>query len=169
MRYFLWGLVVLALALPLGSAAPQSSPCSAQIASWHSRALHERLEKLLESEVEQLDHLQRILPKINCAYRDGRMAESCRTTVSHLGEVARDLKGQIGKYRSSADPSRSELFDIYYRAESLLKEIELLMSQDNVQGALNRAALAEAYNSFIKLTDVWFTGEVRNIIEGKLT
>ena len=40
----------------------------------------------------------------------------------------------------------------------------MLSFEDEYNGDGNHNALAESYNSFIKLTDVWFTGEMRKVI-----
>ena len=48
--------------------------------------------------------------------------------------------------------------------QDLLKDIEIFSIEDEHNRDHNHQALAESYNSFIKLTGVWFTLEMKQII-----
>jgi hypothetical protein len=64
---------------------------------------------------------------------------------------------------SSARPP-VKLFKTYVDLQYLLKDIQILSIEDEYTGNGNRQALAEAYNSFIKLTGAWFAGEMEDVI-----
>ena len=84
-----------------------------------------------------------------------------------LGKVSDDAKkatARIASYRSSTARDPADLFDIYLLLESQLRAIEMLDEMDFSNGKRNQKPLTEAHDAFIKLTDVWFTGEMRETV-----
>jgi hypothetical protein len=81
--------------------------------------------------------------------------------LTKLRDEAQQAKRDIAQYRTSGDRQPGDLFDIYVELQSLLKDIQLFAVEDEFSGNRNREAVADGYTSFVKLTDVWFTGELR--------
>ena len=79
-----------------------------------------------------------------------------------LTDEAQRAKQDTVVYRTSRQPV--DLFNNYVDLQFLLKSIELFSLSEQYNGDRNHQALATAYNSFVKLTEVWLTGELREMI-----
>ena len=123
--------------------------------------LKTRIDMLLTRETEALDRLQhQYLPAMRCDQENADVRAACRSFVGNLGERAGGARKEIAAYRRQPQPAK--LFDVYTQLRDILEEIEIFMTQDQFNGDVNKQALAQSYNSFIKLTGVWFSGEMRN-------
>lgn len=81
--------------------------------------------------------------------------------VCELAAQEQQAKQAVAVYRTSSTRQPADLFDIYIDLRSLLEDITILSVEDEFNGNRNRAALTAGYDSFIKLTGVWFTGEMK--------
>ncbi len=122
---------------------------------------------LLQAEDKAMEQVRHTAKDIRCEYPDKELSQSCVSIVGKLNDEAKAARKQIANYRSESDPQTAELFDIYVTAESLLNDIQFLSVIDEQHGNRYQVPLATAYNSFVKLTGVWFTGEMRNSIQAR--
>jgi hypothetical protein len=85
----------------------------------------------------------------------------------HAHKITRRIATGEARYSFLSNSSARhpvDLFNAYVDLQSLLKDIEILAIEDEFNGNHNHDAIAEGYNSFVKLTDVWFTGEMRKMM-----
>ncbi len=129
----------------------------------------ERVELLLKRESEALAHLQQVLPAIRCEYLDQTLSENCRSFVLNLQDETKEASDGIAKYRSERNPKTEKLFDIYVNLEWMLTQIQNSSEADEFNGRLYQTQFADAYNTFIKVTGVWFKGEMREAIRTQCT
>ena len=124
-----------------------------------------RIDLLLQRESEALAHYQqRVAPAIRCDYADKDVRQTCNDMLTKVRDEAQQAKHLIAAYRTSGNRQPTALFDIYVDLQSLLQNISVLGIEDEFWGNRNREPLAAGYNSFIKLTAVWFTSEMRETI-----
>ena len=79
---------------------------------------------------------------------------------------SRIYKTKLNRLRKTSPVSNippADLFDTYVHLQDLLKD-EIFSIEDEHNRDHNHQALAESYNSFVKLTRVWFTLEMKQII-----
>ena len=144
------------------SSSYAQSPQSAVAARSDPTQLQPRIELLLRRESEELDHFQQqVAPAIRCDNTDDRILQACRDMLTKLRDEAQQAKRDIARYRTSSERQPGDLFDIYVELQAVLKDIQLLGVEDEFSGNRNREPVAQGYNSFVKLTDVWFTAEIR--------
>ena len=88
----------------------------------------------------------------------------CHDMREKLRDEANAALKKIDRYRAlpAAQRKPAEFYDIYDLLSFMLHDIEIFMIEDEYTGQANKSPLAESYNSFIKLTGVWFNGEIRN-------
>ncbi len=146
-------ILIVTVKLPFLSAQTQPRPTSNQ----------NRLV-LLNREIDALAHLQQVLPAIRCEYHDRTVSQNCRSFVLNLHDETKKVRGDITKYSSEKNPKPEELFDIYVALEWMLTQIQNNSIADEFNGRLYQMQFADAYNTFIKLTGVWFKGEMREEI-----
>ena len=139
---------------------PQTSPPSAASAVAVSTA--KNINLLLQGEVDALKRFEeQIAPSIRCDYYDGDMRQNCRDFLQKIQDESKQARKDIARYQSSRSSQAAVLFDAYVDLRSVLEDITILAIEDQSNGNHNREPLATAYNSFVKLTGVWFTGEMR--------
>jgi len=92
------------------------------------------------------------------------LSENCRSYALNLKDEAKEVSLDIAKYRSEKSPKAEKLFGIYVNSEWMRKQIENRSDIDEFNGHLYQLPLADAYNHFMKLTGVWFKGEMREVI-----
>ncbi len=155
-------VAVLTLIFGASSLSAQTQPRLAS--NQNPPPQRERLELLLKRESEALAHLQQLLPAIRCEYHDHTVREDCRSFVLNLRDEAKEVSKDIAKYRSARNPKPEKLFDIYVNSEWILTQIQNNSEADEFNGRLYEIQFADAYNTFIKLTGVWFKGEMREVI-----
>ncbi len=155
-------VITLLAAIPLSAQEPQPCPNIQQPAP-----LRKRIDSLLSAESDSMARLQILASEIKCDYQDEDTSSGCRGLIDKLKDEARDTSAKIVQYQSSSTRPNVELFDIYVASQSILNEIELLREVDKNQGGRYVEPLSVAYNSLIKLTGVWFPGEMRNAIEAQ--
>lgn len=154
-------LLVFACVTRVPSSSAQSEPCAVAARSSPTQ-LQQRIDQLLGRESEALNHYQQqVAPAIRCEYADDSIRQPCHDMLTKLRDEAQRTQREIVRYRASSARQPVDLFDIYVDLQCLLKDIESLALEDEFNGNRNHEALAKGYNSFIKLTDVWFTGEIR--------
>ncbi len=154
-------LVLFACLTRVPSSSAQSEP-NAVAAQSSPTQLHQRIDVLLQRESEALDHYQQqVAPTIRCEYADSSIRQICHDMLTKLRDEAQQARREIVRYRASSSRQPINLFDIYVDLRSLLEDIQILAIEDEFNGNRNHDALAEGYNSFTKLTGVWFTGEIR--------
>jgi hypothetical protein len=158
----IFSVVVLILTFESPFLSAQTQPCPASIENQPPQ--RQQLELLLKRQSEALAHLQQLLPAIRCEYHNHTVSEDCRSFVLNLQDETKEVSIDIAKYRSERNPKPEKLFDIYVSSEVILKQIEDLSEIDEFNGRFYPIPLADAYNSFIKLTGVWFKGEMREVI-----
>jgi hypothetical protein len=141
--------LLFALAIPLwGQAQPRSE-----------------VNSLLEAANKALDHYQRIAPSIHCeeattaAFRD-----ACKIVLATMAERVQEGRAEIARYRQNSRSQAVDLFDAYEVFRRIMIELEVLNSVPEAYGERNQAPLAEAYNTFVKVTG-WFEGVVRESIQ----
>jgi hypothetical protein len=103
-----------------------------------------------------------VAPAIRCDQADKNYRESYRSMLMKLRDEGQRAEQDIALYRRSGQPV--DLFNNYVDLQFLLKNIELFNLSEQYNGDRNHQALATAYNSFVKLTEGWFTGEMREVI-----
>jgi hypothetical protein len=126
-----------------------------------------RVEMLLTRETEELTNFRsKLAPEIRCEQSDPNVRMTCHDMREKLRDEAKDAQKKIYRYRATPAAQRkpAELYDIYDLLSFMLHDIEIFNIEDEYTGQANKATLAQAYNSFIKLTGVWFSGEIRNTI-----
>jgi len=161
LRRLLPYFLLLACAIRVPSSSAQSEPGAVAA---RSSLTKDRIDLLLRRESEALDHYQQqVAPAIRCD-ADNSIRQPCHDMLTKLREEAQKAQREIARYRASSARQPVDLFDIYVDLQSLLEDIQIFGVEDEFNGNRNREALAEGYNSFIKLTDVWFTGEMREMI-----
>ena len=155
--YFL----LLACVTRVPSSSAQSEPGAVAARSSQTK---DRIDLLLRRESEALDHFQQqVAPAIRCD-ADNSIRETCHDMLTKLREEAQKAQREIARYRASSARQPVDMFDIYVDLRSLREDILILCVEDEFNGNRNREALAEGYNGFVKLTDVWFTGEMREMM-----
>lgn len=95
-------------------------------------------------------------PTIRCEYADSSIRQICHDMLAKLRDEAQQARREIVRYRASSTRQPIDLFDVYVDLRSLLEDIQILAIEDEFNGNRNHDALAEGYNSFIKLTGAWF-------------
>jgi exonuclease VII large subunit len=154
-------LLLFACMTHVPSSSAQSEPGAVAARSYPTQ-LQQRIDQLLRRESEALDHYQqRVAPAIRCEHADNTIRQTCHDMLTKLRDEVQQAQREIARYRTSSALQPIALFDIYVDLHSLLEDIEILAVEDEFNGNRNHEALAEGYNSFIKLTGVWFTGEIR--------
>jgi hypothetical protein len=153
-------LLLAACVIGVPSSSAQSDPRAVAAASRSSR-----IDLLLRRESEALDRYQQLVePAIRCDHADDDFGQTCHDMLTKLRDESRQAKQDIVLYQRSSARHPVDLFNIYVELQSLLKDIEILAIEDEFNGNHNHDALAEGYNSFVKLTDVWFTGEMTKMM-----
>ncbi|HKD78861.1 MAG TPA: hypothetical protein VKH81_04160 [Candidatus Angelobacter sp.] len=153
------------LLVAFGTGAPSSSAQSKPSAAASSGSTKENISLLLARESEALAHFQQVLaPGIRCDQGAKEFRQTCHDMVAKLKDEAQQAQRDIAQYRASDAGQPADLFDIYDQLQFLLKDIEILSIEDEYNGDGNHHALAESYNGFVKLTGVWFSGEMRKVI-----
>ncbi len=123
------------------------------------------VDLLLSRESKALDSFQQsVVPALRCDQADESARQSCDAMRDKVSNEAREAKQDIARYRSPSDRLPEELFGAYVELDRLLNDIELFSIEDEYTGNGNQKALSEGYNSFIKLTGVWFTGVMGDVI-----
>jgi hypothetical protein len=149
-------VVAFVTTVPLGSAQSDRSAAASR---------QQTIDLLLVRENEALDRYQRhVAPTIRCDYADGGVRKSCDDMLTKTRDDAQQAMQRIAMYRAAGTRQPADLFDIYVDSQSVLQDITILGLLDECWGNRNREALAQGYNSFIKLTGVWFPGEMRETI-----
>src|ERR1700758_3990883 len=131
----------------------QSNPSAVAAAS---RSTQQRIDLLLQRESEALDRYQQQVESMRCAHADHDFGQTCHDMLAKLRDESRQAKQDIVLYQTSSARHPVDLFNVYVDLQSLVKDIEILAIEDEFNGNHNHDALAEGYNSFVKLTDVWF-------------
>ena len=85
--------------------------------------------------------------------------------LTKMRDESQRAKQDIVLHQTANTRQPADLFDIYVELQSLLKDIDTLAIEDEFNGNRNRDALAEADNAFVKLTGVWFRGEMRKMFD----
>ena len=156
-------LAVCVIGVPSSSA--QSGPSAVAAAS---KSTQQRIDLLLQRESEALDrYQQQVELAIRCDHADHDFGQTCHDMLTKLRDESRQAKQDIVLYQTSSARHPVDLFNAYVDLQSLLKDIEILAIEDEFNGNHNHDALAEGYNSFVKLTDVWFTGEMRKMMRNQ--
>lgn len=159
---FLLSLVVAACVICVPSSFAQANR---SVVAVSSGPVQQTIDHLLKRESEALDHFQHVLsPALRCDPADTEFRPTCHGMVTKLQDEAQEARQDIDLYRRSPNPAAADLFDIYVHLQFLLKDIEIFSVADEYNGDGNHQALAEGYNSFVKLTEGWFTGEMKQII-----
>lgn len=157
--------ILCVLLVAFGTGAPLSSAQSNPSGAASSGSTEEEINRLLARESEALAHFQEVLvPAIRCDQGVKEFRQTCHGMVAKLKDEAQHCQGDIARYRASDARQPADLFDIYDQSQFLLKDIQILSIEDEYNGRGNSNVLAESYNGFVKLTGVWFSGEMRNVI-----
>jgi hypothetical protein len=158
----LFNLLLVACVIGVPPSPAQSDPCAVAAASG---PMQQRIDLLLRRESEALDqYQQQVEPAIRCNHADQGFGQTCHDMLTKLRDESRQAEQDIALYQKSSARHPVDLFNIYVDLQSLLKDIGIFAVEDEFNGSRNRNALAQGYNSFFKLTDVWFTGEMRKMM-----
>ena len=156
----LFYMLVAACVTSVQTTSAQSKPSGAVTSSGPTQ---ETIDRLLKYETAALDHFQQVLaPTLRCYRADKESRQLCDGMITTLKDEAQQAAQNIARYLTSRTPG--DLFDTYVHLQFLLKEIEIFSIEDEYNGDHNHKALAEGYNSFVKLTEGAFTGEMKQII-----
>jgi hypothetical protein len=148
LRRLLAPFLLFALAIPVcGQVQPRSD-----------------VDTLLERANGALDHYRQIAPSIHCeeAVRT-EFRDACKMVLESLEERVQEAKTEIARCRQNSASKAVDLFDAYEAFRRIMEELEVLNSVPEVYGGRNQPPLAEAYNTFVKVT-AWFGGVVRDSI-----
>lgn len=130
-----------------------------------SRKQQQNIDLLLLRETHALDRYdEEVAPGIHCNYYRADVRQSCKDILAKISDDAENARRAIVQYRTSVSRQAVVLFDAYVDLTDLLHGIETLSIIDDLNGAPNRNSIATGYNSFVKLTDAWFTGELRETL-----
>ena len=155
-------LILVACVTGVLSSSAQSNPDGTADSSGPKQ---QDIERLLQRESDALDLYQKqVAPAIRCDQADKKYRETCHDMSVKLSEEAQVAKKDVGRYRTSNAHQPVDLFSIYVELESLLNDIERFSVEEEYNEDRNHEVLATAYNSFVKLTGAWFTGEMREVI-----
>ena len=147
------------------TAIPSSSCAIHTQTAATSDATRQTVDLLLSRENEALDRFQQsVVPALRCDQNGKEARQICHDMRGKLSDEARLAKQDIARYQTSIDRPPVELFRAYVDLEQLLNDIQIVSIEDEYTGNGNRQALAEGYNSFIKLTGAWFTGVMGDVI-----
>jgi hypothetical protein len=125
--------------------------------------MEQRIDRLLQHESEALELLQKqIVPAITCDHAGKDYRETCHDMSTKLNDEAHKVQQDIAVYRTSRQPV--DLFNDYADLQYLWHDIQIFGIEDEYNGDRNHQPLAKAWNTFIKLTDGWFTGEMSEVI-----
>ena len=122
------------------------------------------IDMLLLAETQALERYeQELAPEIRCEYVKN-VRQTCHDMLIKTREDAERAKDAIARYQTYGARQPVDLFDAYLAARTVLEDIQTLALVDEYNGKINQVILAKSYNSFIKITDAWFTGEMRDTI-----
>jgi len=122
------------------------------------------VDPLLNAASQALDHYEQIAPRIRCQDATTReFRDSCKIALEGLEERVQEAKAQIAHYRQLPNPKAVDLFDTYEMFRRVMDGVENLNCAPESYGEHNRPLLAEAYNTFVKVTG-WFGGVVHQSI-----
>lgn len=124
----------------------------------------QEIDRLLLGESQALERYEQDLaPAIRCdSLKNAR--QSCRALLIKITDDAEQAKQAISRYQTYGGRQPVDLFDTYIILRTVLEDIEILALVDEFNGHGNREPISAAYNSFIKITGAWFTGEIRKTI-----
>ena len=138
--------------------AQTAPPAASAVADSTTR----KISLLLQGEVDALKRFEeQIAPSIRCDYYEGDMRQNCVDILQKVQDESEQAKKDIARYQTSRGSQPAVLFDAYVDCRSVLEDITIFAIEDQFSGNRNREPLAAAYNSFIKLTGVWFTSEMK--------
>lgn len=155
-------LLLAACVICVPSSSARSDP---SVVASASKSTQQKIDLLLQRESEALDrYQQQIAPAIRCDYTDKHVRQACNDMLTRVRDEAQQAKYRIAEYRTSGNRQPTDLFDTYVDLQRLLQDITVFNIEGEFWGNRNREPLAAGYNDFVKLTEVWFTGEMRDTI-----
>jgi hypothetical protein len=123
------------------------------------------VDSLLKAAIAALDHYQQIAPGIHCEEATkAEFRDACKIALEGLEERVQESKAEIARYRRRSSPRAVDLFDAYEVFRRVMAEAEDINYAPDIYGEPNKQVLAEAYNTFVKVT-AWFGGVVRISIQ----
>ena len=124
----------------------------------------ESVDLLLNAASKALDHYEQIAPRIRCQDATTKeFRDSCKIMLGGLETRVQEARTQIAHYRQLPNPKAVDLFDTYEMFRRVMDGVENLNCAPESYGEHNRPLLAEAYNTFVKVTG-WFGGVVQQSI-----
>jgi hypothetical protein len=131
----------------------------------------EPIEPLLQAANKALDHYQQLAPGIHCEDATTKeLRADCKIVLEELKAWVQEANAEIARYRRLPNPQAVDLFDTYQVFRRVMDGVDRLNVTPYLYGEHTQQVLAEAYNTFVKITG-WFGGVVRDTIEdgGKCT